>query len=442
MRSRTYQVGKSRISLIFGDITQSRAEVIVSSDDVMLSMGGGVSASILHAGGRRVAADASKMTPLHVADVAVSTAGDLPAKYVMHAVTLGPGADLIGRGAVVRRVTQRALRLATELGCASIAFPAIGSGTARIPFETVAAEMAGALVDFLLEAETALEVELYFLDKHRHGDGIDLFPFFEAFAGSTRGLQMSTGPAGTTLGPPAPDGAASQAPGSTDADRARQIYEMLRRFDARRDQLEAELVVALTGGGEAPASGIAIITQQLKEIAALRDLYTAELGGSHASGGKPASDSVFVSSTSADLKSHRSAVRSAVEALRLTFIGMEDFTPTDQPPAEFICQKVDSAEVYIGILGMRYGSLDEATGMSMTEVEYRRALTSGKPLRMFVMDGSAPITVDMVEQDPDRFAKLMQLRAEVLKAHVCGLFSGVDDLVVKVEASLKETFGR
>ena len=153
-------------------------------------------------------------------------------------------------------------------------------------------------------------------------------------------------------------------------------------------------------------------------------------------------DTVFVSSTSADLQQHRAAVRSTVEGLELIFIGMEDFTPTAQAPAELICAKVDGAKVYVGILGMRYGSLDEATGLSMTELEYRRARGTGKALRMFVMNKDAPITMGMVEEDPEGFARLIQLRKEVLKEHVCGMFSSVDDLARKVEASLRETFKR
>ena len=121
---------------------------------------------------------------------------------------------------------------------------------------------------------------------------------------------------------------------------------------------------------------------------------------------------------------------------------MEGFTPTAQPPAQLICEKVDSAKVYVGILGMRYGSLDETTGLSMTETEYRRALTGGKPVRMFLMNEDAPITMGMVEKDPDLYAKLQTLRSEVMKKHTCGMFSNVEDLAQKVEASLRETFGR
>ena len=429
--------------MIFGDITTSRSEVIVSSDDFRLSMGGGVSAAIHQAAGRRLSADASKLTPLRVGDVAVSSAGHLPAKYVMHAVTLGPGADEISRDAVVRQVTQRALHLTAELGCSTIAFPAIGSGVAGIPFATVASQMAGAIVDHLLGLEGAIDVELYFWRKHWAGDEGELFPFLEAFAGSTRGLRMSGGPSGAMLSPPKMEAAPSTGAGTEDSGRQRQVYEMLRRLDARRDQLEADLFALLADGGDTAAEAMTLIRKQLEEIASLRELYASELDGMAAAAGKPPlGGSVFVSSTSADLKPHRTAVRSRVEALHLKFIGMEDFTPSVDAPATFICQKVDSAEVYVGILGMRYGSLDEATGMSMTEVEYRRALASGKPIQMFVMDGAAPITVDMVEHDPERFARLMALRDEVLHQHICGLFSGVEDLVCQVEAGLKEAFGR
>ena len=71
MNSRTYEVGRSKITLLFGDITTSKAEALVSSDDYLLSMGGGVSAAIRRVGGARVAADASKMVPARAGDVIV-----------------------------------------------------------------------------------------------------------------------------------------------------------------------------------------------------------------------------------------------------------------------------------------------------------------------------------------------------------------------------------
>ena len=73
MESRTYKVGRSRITLKFGDITSSKAEVLVSSDDYLLSMGGGVSAALRRHGGPGVRADASKMVPAKLGDVVVAS---------------------------------------------------------------------------------------------------------------------------------------------------------------------------------------------------------------------------------------------------------------------------------------------------------------------------------------------------------------------------------
>lgn len=215
MDRRSYQVGASRITLIFGDITTSRAQVLVSSDDYRLSMGGGVSAAIHRAGGEAVWGDARKLTPLRLADVAVSTAGDLPARYVMHAVTIGPYAEDLAPEVVVRQTTQRALQLAASLGCTSIAFPSIGSGVARFPSQVVATQMAGAIVDYLLDADPPMDVELYLKDRPLAGWQIDLWPFFETFAAATRALETHQGPEGAILSPPPDSNGRVSAPAMT-----------------------------------------------------------------------------------------------------------------------------------------------------------------------------------------------------------------------------------
>ena len=73
-----YQFGKSQLNLEFGDIVTSDAQVIVSSDDCYLSMGGGVSRSIRRAGGDDIVLDAAKKIPAALGSVVVTTAGKLP----------------------------------------------------------------------------------------------------------------------------------------------------------------------------------------------------------------------------------------------------------------------------------------------------------------------------------------------------------------------------
>lgn len=436
MQSRTYAVGHSSITLRFGDITESRAEALVSSDDYMLSMGGGVSAALRSAGGPHVAADASKMVPAKVGNVIVSSAGDLQAKYILHAVTIGLQPHEMEPAAIVRQTSQRAMHLLSELGCTSIAFPAIGAGRAGISTETVAAEMATVLVESVLDAQTAYQIELYLMDRFQTMHRDDFFVFFEQFAARQLGV-VANPPAGAQ-GLSAPG---SATPGmdpeqASQAHRRHEVYTMLRHLDARRNKLEAELIQVLAGDVAPEATGLAALKGQLEQIQALRRCYENEIVPSKTPQ-RAAPDSVFVSSTSSDLKPHRQAVRAAIEDLNLHFIGMEEFDATATPPADLIRQKVGESESYVGILGMRYGYVDPGTGLSMTELEYRQAIASAKPMHIFVMDDQAPITAGMVETDSVRFARLLEFKSRVMKDHTCKLFTSPDDLARKSRDTLR-----
>jgi O-acetyl-ADP-ribose deacetylase (regulator of RNase III) len=436
MESRTYEVGRSKITLLFGDITSSQAEVLVSSDDYLLSMGGGVSAAIRRAGGPRIGADASKMVPAHTGDVIVSTAGDLPAKYIFHAVTIGSKRKGLPADAIVRQTAQRVMNLLPVLGCASVAFPAIGAGVAGIPYETVASEMAGSLVGFLLDADKTYDVELYLMDRFGRMSREDFFVFFEAFAARRFGLSTPSDSSSHALQPPASTTPGMDATQVAEAERRHQVYTMLRHLDSRRNQIEAALVHVLAGKGPSDKS-LSAFRDQLDQISSLRHSYEAELASPQKSEQGVVPNSVFVSSTSADLKSYRQAVRDVINDLRFTFIGMEEFAPTAQAPADLIRRKVNQSQIYLGILGMRYGYVDPGTGLSMTELEYRQAVANEKRICMFVMDKNAPIVASMVEDDPVLFAKLSDFRGRVMKAHTCALFTDPADLSKKAEAALK-----
>ena len=86
---RTYAFGKSTLNILFGDIVDSPADVLVSSDDYQLSMGGGVSYAISAAAGSSLVLDAAKSAPRRLGDVVVTTAGALNARYIFHVITIG-----------------------------------------------------------------------------------------------------------------------------------------------------------------------------------------------------------------------------------------------------------------------------------------------------------------------------------------------------------------
>jgi hypothetical protein len=212
---------------------------------------------------------------------------------------------------------------------------------------------------------------------------------------------------------------------------------MLMHLGRRRDQLESDLIAALVATGDVSTDRIASLRQQLEEVARLRHIYQNELGPV-----PPltpvALNTVFVSSTYTDLASYRVGLKPVIERIGLRYVGMEDFVPIGHPPGEYIRQRVEASEIYLGGLGMRYGAIDPSSGFSMTELEYRQAVASSKPRLMFVMDEGATVEVKMIERSPEAFAKLMNFRSHVLRAHVCGMFSGLDDLSTKAARALRE----
>jgi O-acetyl-ADP-ribose deacetylase (regulator of RNase III) len=179
---RTYQFGPSRLTICFGDIVAADAQVIVSSDDYYITMGGGVSAAILKAGGGAIPLDASKKVPASLGDVVVTTAGTLKAQYVFHAITIGPNPEELTHSAVVERTTRRCMRLLDSLQLSSIAFPAIGAGIAGFSVEDVSARMAEVVAEELARKGTAVEVSIYLFDRFGRMTEMDFVRFFEEFA--------------------------------------------------------------------------------------------------------------------------------------------------------------------------------------------------------------------------------------------------------------------
>lgn len=188
---RFYEVGPSQLMVRFGDLTTSSADVIVSSDDYLLSAGGGVSGAIARAGGHAIRIETSKFDPLTWGDVVVTTAGALPAKYVFHAVTIGPPDDASrpldaqGQMDMIAASVARCMELARTLGVSSIAFPALGTGVANLDRAVVAAAMADVIATDLASHADALRVEIHLAAK-RWQTNEEYIVFFEEFAARVR----------------------------------------------------------------------------------------------------------------------------------------------------------------------------------------------------------------------------------------------------------------
>ena len=116
----------ARIELAEGDITEQDVDAIVNAANSQLVLGAGVAGAIREKGGPGIQQECDAHGPVEVGEVAVTGAGDLAARFVIHAAGMPPGGS--ADEASVRSCVRRSLEVANERGFASIAFPAIGAG--------------------------------------------------------------------------------------------------------------------------------------------------------------------------------------------------------------------------------------------------------------------------------------------------------------------------
>lgn len=189
-----YHINNSTIKIIFGNIVKSKAEIIVSSDDCYISMGGGVSMAIaLQEGTGAIKRDIKNKVPADIGDVVISTAGTLSQKYIFHAITIGsfgskrpPVPTLVSKEDVHQYIIghsiDKCFLLMHAMDLNSIAFPSIGAGAAGIPFTRVANTMSEAIAKNLRKTNKSFNVELYLLDRNDRMNPWDFLPVFEQFS--------------------------------------------------------------------------------------------------------------------------------------------------------------------------------------------------------------------------------------------------------------------
>ena len=145
------------IELVIGDITQQDVDAIVNAANPTLLGGGGVDGAIHRAGGPAILEESRHLGGCEPGDAKATTGGDLPARHVIHAV--GPiwrgGAE--GERELLASCHRRAIELADELGCTSVAFPAISTGAYGYPVE-LASPVAIAATQEALEAHPSVEL--------------------------------------------------------------------------------------------------------------------------------------------------------------------------------------------------------------------------------------------------------------------------------------------
>lgn len=163
-----FHVGNAKICLVQGDITDTDVDAIVNAANSSLMGGGGVDGAIHQRGGPRILEECKRLRArewpggLPTGKAAVTTGGNLKAKYVIH--TVGPiwhGGNQ-GEPELLAEAYRNSLKLAVSKGLKTIAFPSISTGAYRYPVEKAGRIALVAIKDFL-ETEDSIEKVIFVL---------------------------------------------------------------------------------------------------------------------------------------------------------------------------------------------------------------------------------------------------------------------------------------
>lgn len=153
------------LRLVHGDITEERVDAIVNAANSQLQHGGGVAGAIVRKGGWEIQEESNKIGYVPVGHAAMTGAGRLHAKAIIHAV--GPRWGEGDEDEKLKSAVLSALRIASDSGFRSISFPAISSGIFGFPKDRCASIIVKTIVDFLKgEEETSLnEIRITIIDR-------------------------------------------------------------------------------------------------------------------------------------------------------------------------------------------------------------------------------------------------------------------------------------
>lgn len=126
----------TRIVLAEGDITDAAVDAIVNAANSALVLGSGVAGAIREKGGDSIQEECNAHGPIEVGDAALTGAGALPARFVIHAAGMPPGGQ--ATEASIRSALRRSLELADENHCKTVAVPAIGAGIGGVSAQRAA----------------------------------------------------------------------------------------------------------------------------------------------------------------------------------------------------------------------------------------------------------------------------------------------------------------
>jgi O-acetyl-ADP-ribose deacetylase len=131
------------LEVVQADVTTLDVDAITNAANTQLRHGGGVAAAIARAAGPELQRESNEKAPIGLGEAVETTAGEMPARYVIHAATMELGGPTSAE--IIARATGSTLDKADELGCRSLALVAFGTGVGGFPLDEAARLMVAAV---------------------------------------------------------------------------------------------------------------------------------------------------------------------------------------------------------------------------------------------------------------------------------------------------------
>ena len=132
----------AELEVVAADVTALEVDAIANAANTELRHGGGVAGAISRAGGPEVQRESDEKAPIGLGEAVETTAGDMPARWVIHAATMELGGPTSAE--IIERATRSTLARAEELGCRSLALVAFGTGVGGFSLDEAARIMVAA----------------------------------------------------------------------------------------------------------------------------------------------------------------------------------------------------------------------------------------------------------------------------------------------------------
>jgi hypothetical protein len=146
---------------------------------------------------------------------------------------------------------------------------------------------------------------------------------------------------------------------------------------------------------------------------------------------------VFISSTFLDLKEERKKVWDCLEKFDVIVKGMEQFGARKSNPLATCISEVEQSDIYVGIIGMRYGSEEPISKKSYSQLEYEKAIEQNKEILIYLIDeDTSTVKPNLIQYD--KINKLNNFKAILKDKHTVDSFSNSQDLITKLQRKFKE----